>query len=65
MFQGGILARYRRALNGNEKGLVVSVGILLVVGVSLCFLIPYFKDLANHEFIIAPLIILNIHTKFH
>lgn len=40
------------------RRLIVSVGILLVVGVSLCFLTPYLKDLANHEFFTAPLIVL-------
>jgi len=40
------------------RWLIVFVGILLVVGAFLCFLIPYLKGLASSKFFITPSIIL-------
>lgn len=43
-----------------KRRLAVSIGILLIVGVSISFLIPYVNDLAKRDFVTEPLIIVDI-----
>jgi len=43
-----------------RRQLLVSFAILLIIGVSLYFLVPYVKKIASERFIIAPLALVNL-----
>ena len=49
----------RKRKRQNEH-LIISFGLLLIVGVCLCFMVPYLKELATHHYDSTPLILLSV-----